>query len=62
MMSILYVGNHRQLKEVQNKTNSEKSHFVFLIFKKTTRSVIFRFYSKDNVKPVDYITNKLCYI
>ena len=24
-------------------------------------SVIFRLYSKDIVKPVDYITNKLCY-
>ena len=30
--------------------------------KKTTESVIFRLYSKDIVKPIDYITNKLCYI
>ena len=49
----------------QNKTNSENGHLGFSIFKKnkkTTESVIFRLYFKDNVKPIDYITNKLCYI
>ena len=30
--------------------------------KKTTELVIFRLYSKGIVKPIDYITNKLCYI
>ena len=48
-----------------NKINSENGHLGFSIFKKnkkTTESVIFRLYFKDIVKPIDYITNKLCYI
>ena len=46
----------RELKEMQNKTNSENRHLVFLIDRKnnkTTKSVIFRLYSKDIVKPID---------
>ena len=38
----------RQLKKIQNKTNSENGHLVFSILKKTnkktTESVIFRVY------------------
>ena len=46
----------RELKEIQNKTNSKNRHLVFLIDRKnskTTKSVIFRLYSKDIVKPID---------
>ena len=34
MLYILETTTSRQLKEIQNKTNSENRHLVFLIFKK----------------------------
>ena len=45
------------------KANSENGHLVFSILKneQENESVIFRLYSEDIVKPIDYITNKLCY-
>ena len=33
-MALLLLFVSIQLKEIQNKTNSEKGHLVFLIFKK----------------------------